>query len=128
VLVSGAQDADVLLDDLLALVLEGLGEDVRRLLDVEAHQVEQRAQRHRVLHHRQDPSEVLRQLGHGKRHDLDPLADERGVAVQLRAVEEDRAPRLHVPGVALDAVLVERDQHVQVVPVAEHPLLGEPHP
>src|SRR5262245_1889098 len=50
------------------------------------------------------------------------------MAIEPGAVEQDRAAGIHFPGVALDAVLVERDEDAQPVAVVVDLLLRQPEP
>ena len=126
VLVARPQHPHVLVDDLLPLLLEGLGEDLRRHFRVEAHEVQERPQGRGVLHDGRELAQLGGDLGDGEGNQGHPFRHQGGIAVELAAVEDDRAPRLHLAGVALDAVLVEGDQHVQVVAVVVDLLLREP--
>jgi hypothetical protein len=126
VLVPGAQHAHVLVDDLLSLLLEGLEQDLGRRLQLEAGEVQQRPQRGRVLHDGEELAELRGQVRHREGDEGDALRDERGIAVEAGAVEDDRAPRLHFAGMPLDAVLVEGHEDGQVVAVVVDLLLGQP--
>ena len=55
---ASARDADVLLDDLRPFVAERVGQHAGHQVEPEPRQVHQGAQRHRILHHRQQFAQI----------------------------------------------------------------------
>ena len=86
----------------------------------------QRAQRHGVLHDGEQLTQILGNISHGQACHLHAFGNQLGVASQPRAVVNNRSARLDLAGMPLDAVLVESDQDVQVIAVGVDLLFPNP--
>ena len=75
-------------------------------VEFQTRQENQGAEGDGVLHDRGDGSKGLDELGDGERNGEDVVAN-RNIDLQLVGVEEDRAARFDLRGVALDGVLVQ---------------------
>ena len=115
VIVAGLGHADVLIDDGLALVQKV---SARRLRSFRIRRPQRKTSApsgHGVLHDGRDGSRKgLSSCADGERNGEDVVAN-RNVQLELIGVEQDRAARLDFWGVALDGVLVQRDQGIEVV-------------
>ena len=107
---------DVLLDD-RRLLGKGRLEHRCERLESQTHHLHRRPDGHGVLHDGQ-LDRRWRQVGHRQPAQLDPV---RGVVagLELGAVVEADAARLHLLQVPIERILVERDGHVNLVTVVE---------
>src|SRR5262245_32867330 len=117
VFVTGAHDVDVLVNYLLTLVLESVGEHFRRHIEFQVEQEEHRAHRHGVLHYRREFAKRFEQLGDGHRRGQYVIAREPGRDFELVGVVYDRAARIDFAGVSFDRILIQRDQDIEVIAV-----------
>ena len=114
VFVTRFQNAHVLVDDGFALMAESIRKHARRNRKIEAEKEDEGADGDSILHNRGDRRERLRQLTHGKRNGEDIVAN-RDIDLELVGIEQDRAARFDFRGVALDGILIERNEGVQMV-------------
>ena len=108
ILVARARDRHVLGHDPLSFSLELLRQHLLELPALDADEPQDRGDGGRVV-----VQLALRQLGHRQRAELHAL---RGAGrLDLAAVVEDGRAGTHQPHVPVDGVLVEGDQHVELV-------------
>ena len=119
ILVTGARDSDVLGHDLVALPLELLRQHLLERPALDADEAQDCGDGRGVVVQRR-----RRQLRQGKRAELHAFRGAFGL--QLALIEEDRRAWAHPPHVAVHRVLVERNQHVQLVAHAAHGRLAGP--
>ena len=106
---------------------EGVCEHGGSDFEIESKKEDQRADRHGILHHRRDRSERLEQLSDRKGRGEDVIANG-NIDFELIGVEQDRAAGFNFGGVALDGILIERDERVQVIALRIGFLLAQPQP
>jgi len=116
VIVSSARQIHVLIHHGLTFVRERFAQHFRDHVEFQAAQKQQRAQCHGVLHHWLHWTKWFGERADGQRRLRDAFA-QRDVAFQLIGIEHHHAAGDHFRRVPLDRILIQRDQHVQMVAV-----------
>jgi hypothetical protein len=122
VLVTGPRRVQIHTDDLRLLGERGF-EHRLQTGEIETHEANHGPDRHGVLHDRQLFA-GRRQLGHGQRTELDAFR-RLGAGSKLRAVVERHATGGHFLQMAVERVLVQRDESCDLIAVAERLLGGD---
>ncbi len=110
------QNANVLVDDGFAFVTEGVCEHAGGNLKIEAKKKDQCADGHCVLHNRGHRSKRLEQLRNRKRRGEYIVAN-RDIDLEFIGIEQDCSAGFDFGGVALDGILIEGDESVEMIAV-----------